>query len=90
MLRARAIENQAYVLGVNCYGEDAWKNTYRGNSRAFSFDGEQLNIDEAGEQIFNVKLDKTKLDDFRSSFPFLQERDPIKTDWPTVYLTDSK
>ena len=78
LLRARAIENQSYVLGVNCFGEDAWHNHYSGTSMAVSFDGELISELAKGEQIFHLDLDKNSLNEFRKAFPFLQDRDPIE------------
>lgn len=78
LLRARAIENQAYVLGVNCYGEDAWHNHYSGTSMAVSYDGELITELVKGEQIIHLDLDKNSLNEFRKAFPFLQDRDPIE------------
>lgn len=90
LLRARAIENQAYVLGVNCFGTDAWHNSYKGNSRAFAYDGEQLHVDKEGEALIPLTLEKEKLSQFRKDFPFLLQRDRVQSNWTVRYLTDSK
>ena len=39
LLQARAVENQCYILGANCYGEDVWHNKYSGHSAIVQYDG---------------------------------------------------
>ena len=75
LLEARAIENQCYVLGTNCHGEDAWHNTYDGYSQAISPNGEILDSIKGQAGVVTVTLDKTLLDKYRTQFPFLKDRD---------------
>ena len=74
LLKARAIENQAFVLGCNCVGEDLWSNNYSGHSSVVSPDGSALAYGE-GEQILTASLEIEKLVKFRKQFPFLKDRD---------------
>ena len=78
LLKARAIENQSYVIGANCNGKDAWHNTYKGNSRIFSFDGQRLAHPVEGEAILSAELERNALLAFRQKFPFLNDRDPMQ------------
>lgn len=70
LLKARAIENQAYVIGVNRIGES--------NNVAFS--GDSVGYDYQGRTLFNLEdrsdsgianLDMEALTRFRKKFPFL-------------------
>ena len=69
LLRARAIENQCYVIGVNRIGVDGNDVGYAGGSAAFSFDG--IALLEAGERsgVFTVELDLDALGSYRERFP---------------------
>jgi omega-amidase len=69
LLRARAIENQAYVIGVNRVGADGNGVPHTGDSAAINFLGQPLA--EAGDvpEIINVELDTGPLAAFREKFP---------------------
>jgi len=69
LLRARAIENQAYVIGVNRVGEDGQGVAHIGNSAAIDFLGRTLA--EAGDvsTVVSVDLPRQPLDVFRDRFP---------------------
>lgn len=75
LLAARAIENQAYVIGVNRVGTD--KNHIEYNGRSKIIDPKGQVIIEAGEheKIISTTLYKEKLDNFRKKFPTLNDRD---------------
>jgi len=77
LLEARAIENQCYVIGANCYGTDAWHNSYSGHSRVFDFAGRLIShpFEKAG--VIRQSLDAEALSAFRQKFPFLRDRDQI-------------
>lgn len=74
LLRARAIENMSYVLGVNRIGSDPNGLAYSGHSAAFDSLGERLAFAE-GAQILRVTLNKSHLQETRNSLRFLQDRD---------------
>ncbi len=78
LLKARAIENQCYVLGVNCTGEDAWHNTYAGHSSIVNFDGDNLELLKGRSGILTYKLNLDELQEFRNKFPFLKDRDTFE------------
>ena len=69
LLRARAIENQAFVVGVNRIGRDGNDIAYSGDSVAHDFRGEPLA--ELGEEsaVATVELDGDALQAFRQRFP---------------------
>lgn len=74
LLRARAIENMSYVLGVNRVGTDANGLTYNGHSAVYDAMGKQMTFSEKDE-ILRVSLDKGALNQARESLKFLQDRD---------------
>jgi predicted amidohydrolase len=79
LLRARAIENQAYVLGVNRVGEGLDRSgttiDYVGDSLIIDPLGELLATAEPGvEQVITADVDPRRVADVRSSFPFLRDR----------------
>ncbi len=75
LLRARAIENQCYVIGSNCVGEDAWHNKYSGHSAIINPIGEDMAVLEGKAGLLRTEVDKDKLEAIRKTFPFLKDRD---------------
>ena len=76
LLKARAIENQAFVAGVNCVGEDDNGLTYSGDSMVADARGREVGSTSPGnEAIIRVELDIEKLRQFRKKFPVLDDRD---------------
>jgi predicted amidohydrolase len=73
LLDARAIENQAYVVGVNRVGEGG-KLAYAGDSRVVDPLGEVLAAGAGAETILFADLDPAVVRDARSSLPFLPDR----------------
>ena len=69
LLRARAIENQAYVVGVNRVGEDGRGVAYAGDSAAIDFLGRPLAEAGGTPAILSVELAAAPLAAFRESFP---------------------
>lgn len=72
LLIARAIENQAYVLGVNRCGEDP-KVAYAGGSLLVGPDGNVLAEATASEEILSGKLEPKLLRGQRQKFPVLRD-----------------
>ncbi|MES2545211.1 MAG: amidohydrolase [Bacteroidota bacterium] len=79
LLRARAIENLSYVIGVNRIGEDDNKHIYTGHSQAIDFLGNYL-IEPIHntEGVFITTLDKEKLMETRQKLNFLNDRDEFE------------
>ena len=75
LLRARAIENQCYVIGVNRVGKDGAGNHYPGESMVIDAMGEILYQKNGVEDIFTVCLDRSHLDSVRQKFPFWKDGD---------------
>ncbi len=69
LLKARAIENLAYVAGVNRIGLDGNALEYAGSSALISFKGEEIGhlASAATIQTFSLSLDQLR--SFRESFP---------------------
>lgn len=75
LLKARAIENQSFVIGVNRVGEDNNEIIYNGGSTIIDPLGERIYQKTNGEDIFTCTLHKEKLEEVRSQFPFLDDAD---------------
>jgi len=69
LLRARAIENLAYVAGVNRIGTDRNLIAYQGDSALISFLGEDLLNLAAKNSIQTYSISKSDLLEFRTKFP---------------------
>jgi omega-amidase len=80
LLRARAIENQCYVVGVNRVGADGLNVRYAGDSVAVDYLGRPLL--ELGEQpaVGSVSLDSAPLAVFRERFPAHLDADRFDLD----------
>ena len=69
LLRARAIENLAYVVGVNRIGRDGNGATYAGDSVALDFLGQPLTSEGGGDRVETAVLDLESLRKYREAFP---------------------
>jgi predicted amidohydrolase len=69
LLRARAIENQAYVIGVNRVGADGAGIAHAGDSAVIDFLGQPLMELGATAAVSTVSLDLEALHAFRARFP---------------------
>ena len=75
LLRARAVENQCFVAGVNRVGKDP-KDRYSGHSTLIGPKGQLLtNCKENKEEISTFYMDIPELLAFRKQFPVLQDAD---------------
>lgn len=75
LLRARAIENQCYVLGVNRVGKDPYCD-YSGGTAAIDPYGKTLSACEDGKPgQAEVFIDMDELETFRKKFPVLNDAD---------------
>ena len=75
LLKARAVENMCYVIGVNRIGTDANKHDYIGHSQAVDFLGNYLLEPQQSEGIFIVHLNKEQVLETRKKLAFLTDRD---------------
>lgn len=79
LLKARAIENQCYVIGVNRVGKDTQCN-YKGGSSIISPYGSILTEYSDQEGSVQAEVDMKILEQFRNTFPVLKDRDFISLD----------
>lgn len=76
LLKARAIENQAYVCGVNRVGTDGMQLEYSGHSALLDAKGnEMLSFGEYEEGVKTTEISKTELDRFRQKFAVWKDAD---------------
>lgn len=79
LLKARAIENQAFVVGVNCVGEDNHGLKYAGDSVLFDARGNVVaGCREFEDEIVVATADIDGLHSFREKFAVLKDRDFFK------------
>lgn len=75
LLRARAIENQCYVIGCNRVGDDP-NCHYIGQSAIIDSRGHEIAMDTTGRQTtVSAKIDIDELRRFREKFGVLADRD---------------
>jgi predicted amidohydrolase len=72
LLQARAIENQAYVAGVNRCGTDP-KYTYNGRSIIVDPHGNVLADAGDGERVISADIDPSIVVKWREDFPALRD-----------------
>ncbi len=73
LLRARAIENQAYVIGVNRVGRGGDLD-YVGDSAIVDPLGEAVEAPAGEEHVLVAEVDPARVAAVRARFPFLQDR----------------
>lgn len=74
LLKARAIENMAYCIGVNRVGTDEKGHEYSGHSAVYDCLGEQM-VFSTKEEVLLVELSKGHIDSTRQKLKFLEDRD---------------
>lgn len=72
LLKARAIENQAFVIGVNRCGRDP-KLAYSGRGQVIDPKGNVLADGGTSEGVFGAEVDLASLLQYRKDFPALQD-----------------
>ncbi len=72
LLRARAIENQAFVIGVNRCGRDP-KHSYSGRSQIIDPRGRVLADAGQSEGLVRAELNRAELVEYRATFPALSD-----------------
>jgi predicted amidohydrolase len=78
LLKARAIENLSYCIGVNRVGQDGTGVDYSGDSAAIDYLGQSITPPSEREFVATVSLDKTALDAFRAKFPAYLDADEFE------------
>lgn len=76
LLQARAIENQAFVVGVNRIGKDENGFKYNGGTQVFDALGNKLiDAKDNVEQIISAEIDLSSIKDTRDNFPAWKDKD---------------
>lgn len=84
LLQARAMENYAYVCGINRVGEDGIGLRYTGDSAILSPRGEYLaTCAEGEEKVLYHTLDKGAMQRFRDKFPAWMDMDSFVINYDT-------
>lgn len=75
LLRARAIEHQCFVVGVNRIGKDGNGLQYCGQSMILEYSGKLLlKINQDHENVKSLSLSKMALCTYRDELPFLRDK----------------
>lgn len=75
LIPARAIENQAFVIGVNRVGHDGNEVYYSGGSMCISPLGDVVYYKPEDEDLYTFTLNPKDLENARERFPFLRDGD---------------
>jgi omega-amidase len=75
LLRARAIENQCYVFGLNRTGTDGNSIGYIGGSVFVDPRGIVMNNSHSHESLVSMQLSLSEMLEFRKKFPVLEDQD---------------
>ncbi|TXD52447.1 MULTISPECIES: nitrilase family protein [unclassified Polaribacter] len=79
LLKARAIENMSYVIGVNRTGIDKNNYEYSGNSLVVDYLGEELSSLQKSEVgIVTATISKANQNEIRKKLGFLNDQDAFK------------
>lgn len=79
LLMARAMENQAYVVGVNRVENDGNKVSHSGDSAVINYKGEVISKTKANEKsVETISLSKNELDEWRKIFPAWMDADSFR------------
>ena len=88
LLRARAIENEAFVIGANRTGSDP-TTRYVGDSSIIGFKGESLATIGDTEGVIKAEIDLEELEHFREKFPTWQDADSFTIHNPQFTTTST-
>lgn len=76
LLKARAIENMCYCIGVNRIGLDEAQNEYSGNSAVYNVLGNAISAIKLNtEQVEVITLEKSHIHYYRNKLKFLNDKD---------------
>lgn len=73
LLRARAIENQCYVIGVNRTGVDGAGIAYEGGSVVYGPSGEPVAECGSGAGVYHFEIEPRTVAKARADYPFLRD-----------------
>ena len=79
LLKARAIENLSFVIGVNRIGVDGKGNKHNGGTAAFAFDGKEIVAANDNQScVMFCSLSKEPLKEYKEKLPFYKDADNFK------------
>lgn len=78
LLKARAIENMCYVIGLNRVGEDGNGYFHSGDSAVIYPDGTPIVACSVREKIIYASIGKNDLSGFRERFQFYKDKDDFE------------
>ena len=78
LLKARAVENMCYTIGVNRIGFDENNHEYIGHSQVIDELGNQILDAEENLGVFIIELDKNKMLQTRNKLNFLSDKDDFE------------
>lgn len=78
LLKARALENSAYVCGVNCRGIDDLGGDYNGSSHVYNYKGKDLAVKVSDDGLLYAGLSMQRLINFRNKFPSWKDADDFQ------------
>jgi predicted amidohydrolase len=81
LLKARAMENQSWVIGVNRVGKDGEGIDYAGESQIIDPKGKVILKAGGDEGVFEEIISLEDLYEFRKKFPAWKDRDHFEADW---------
>lgn len=80
LLPARALENESYVIGVNCKGTDEAGFAYGGYASVIDFKGKDISVRPMNTPFVYAQLDPDALSRFRTKFPAWRDADGFRID----------
>jgi predicted amidohydrolase len=79
LLKARAMENQAFVIGVNRVGNDGLGTAHSGGTCIVDFVGKSIvTAEDDKQQVIFAELDFSALDKFKKDFPAYLDADEFE------------
>lgn len=81
LLKARAIENLSYCVGVNRTGADGKGIEYNGHSACYDFKGDEKAFLGDNEMIKTVSISKNELVEYRTKFPAFKDSDQFNLNY---------
>lgn len=78
LLKARAIENMCYVIGVNRVGVDPNNLEYNGHTQALDFLGNYLLTPQEKEGVYLISITTEEMYNSREKLSFLRDRDSFE------------
>ena len=73
LLKARAIENQCFIVGVNRTGRDGNKIQYPGKSCIFDPSGKEICSGDNKKEFITCEINPQEVNEVRARFPFLKD-----------------